>query len=62
LPAAYSGNFIEDAVTYNQGNAFTNNSYSGPWTFTPYSQKNSFSLPAWQASPYSQDLGSTLVP
>ena len=55
----YKGTTIEDAITYKQNNTFANNTYLGSWGFLPYEQGNLKSFAQWQASPYSQDAGST---
>ncbi len=55
----YDGDVISKAVTFNQGNAFTNNTYIGPWRFTAFDMSRDLSPPQWQAPPYGQDTGST---
>lgn len=55
----YPGFTIADAITYNQNNHFTNNTYTGPWGFTIYDQGTAKGWDIWQKDPVSQDVGST---
>lgn len=55
----YKGTLIQEAITYKQGNIFSNNTYKGQWNFLPYQQGGAKTLEQWQAAPYSQDIGST---
>jgi hypothetical protein len=55
----YKGTVIQDAVTFHNNNVWSNNTYTGPWVFSPYDQSKRLSPAAWQAAPYSQDAGST---
>ena len=56
----YQATSVENAVTYDQNNVFSDNTYDGPWNFMPHEQGTSVSFATWQASPYNQDAGSTL--
>jgi parallel beta-helix repeat protein len=56
----YQGNVIENAITFNQNNHFANNQYTGPWRFMVRRQGGIVSFGTWQASPHSQDAGSTI--
>ncbi|HJP96312.1 MAG TPA: PA14 domain-containing protein [Candidatus Saccharimonadales bacterium] len=56
----YKGTIVQNAVTYNQNNTFSDNTYEGSWQFLPFEQGNLKSFAEWQASPYGQDAGSTL--
>lgn len=56
----YKGTIVQNAITYNQNNTFYNNTYTGSWQFLPFEQGNLKTFTQWQASPTSQDAGSTL--
>jgi Right handed beta helix region len=51
---------VENHVTFDQGNEFTQNTYCGPWGFDALSQGNQYNWATWTSSPYNQDAGSTL--
>jgi Right handed beta helix region len=55
----YKADTISKAITYHQGNLFSNNTYVGTWNFTAPDTGNLLSQPAWQAAPYNQDAGSS---
>jgi Right handed beta helix region len=55
----YKADTISKAITYNQGNLFSNNSYVGTWNFTVLDTGNLISASAWKSSPYNQDAGSS---
>ena len=55
----YTGTKIQNAITYNQGNVFSNNTYIGSWQFLPFEQGNGKTFAQWRAAPYNQDVGST---
>ena len=55
----YTGDKIQKAVTFNQGNVFSNNKYVGTWSFFTLDAGSTVSRTQWQASPYNQDTGST---
>jgi hypothetical protein len=50
---------ITKAITFNQGNVFSNNTYVGTWSFMPVDTGHYLSPSAWKAAPYNQDAGST---
>jgi hypothetical protein len=51
---------VSQNVAYHQNNVFKNNTYTGPWKFLSPDQSSSLITPsAWQAAPFSQDMGST---
>lgn len=52
-----SGYAISDAITKSQGNLFSDNTYSGSWTFDYGEQNTGTSFATWQAD--GQDAGST---
>ena len=54
----YAGSYVENSITYHQGNVFTANTYCGPWAFDTFSLGNTVSFATWQAAPSSQDAGS----
>jgi hypothetical protein len=56
----YTGTKVQTAITYNQNNKFYNNTYKGDWRFVPFETGSFKTLAQWQATPYSQDTGSTL--
>lgn len=56
----YQGTKVQNAITYNQNNTFYNNTYEGSWRFASFEQNNASTFAQWQASPSSQDAGSTL--
>jgi hypothetical protein len=56
----YTGTTVQNAILYNQNNKFMNNTYKGQWRFVPLETGSFKTLSQWQASPYSQDNGSTL--
>jgi hypothetical protein len=56
----YTGTFVENNITFNQGNLFTGNTYCGPWQFDVFEQGTVSSFATWQGAPYNQDPGSTL--
>ncbi len=56
----YMGDVIQTAITFNQHNVFSNNTYLGDWKFKAKEQASSYNFALWQASPYSQDVGSTI--
>ncbi len=55
----YMGDVIQTAITYNQNNHFSNNTYIGDWRFRPLTESATTIFAIWQGSPYSQDVGST---
>lgn len=60
--APYLGTFVENNITFNQNNLFTNNSYHGIlWSFMALEQNHRVSLHDWQTT-YGQDAGSTFAP
>ena len=55
----YQGDVIEQAITFNQSNVFSNNTYVGPWQFMAHDQDVTLTAAQWQAAPYKQDAGSS---
>lgn len=55
----YMGDVIQTAVTFNQNNHFSSNTYIGDWSFRPKTESLSTIFAIWQGSPYNQDVGST---
>ncbi|HKR81656.1 MAG TPA: right-handed parallel beta-helix repeat-containing protein [Candidatus Saccharimonadales bacterium] len=55
----YIGSGTQTAITFNQNNTFSNNTYLGDWNFKVKSQSNIVNFSVWQTAPYSQDAGST---
>lgn len=56
----YKARVIQEAITFEQGNKWHDNTYTGSWKFVPYETGNLKSWDAWRAAPYSQDVNSTL--
>lgn len=56
----YKGTIIQQAITFNQNNHWTNNKYYGPWQFVAQETGSLKSWNTWRAAPYNQDAGSTL--
>jgi hypothetical protein len=54
----YQGDVIEVAITSQQNNVWSSNSYTGPWQFMVRDQGNVVSPSTWQAT-WGQDVGST---
>jgi hypothetical protein len=50
---------VPEAITFHQGNQWSDNQYYGPWTFVAHDASRSLSIAAWQAAPYNQDTCST---
>jgi hypothetical protein len=55
----YQGDVIQQAITFNQNNVFSGNTYTGPWQFMAHDQGTKLTITQWQAAPYNQDGGST---
>jgi hypothetical protein len=55
----YKGTVVEKNITFNQGNVWSGNSYTGPWRFIGLDLGNVLSWDQWRAAPYGQDAGST---
>jgi hypothetical protein len=55
----YAGTSVQDAVTFSQDNVWSNNHYTGPWSFTVRSSDGNVDAATWRAAPYQQDAGST---
>jgi parallel beta-helix repeat protein len=55
----YKGDRVQKAITSAQDNRWHDNTYLGPWRFTPYDMGHSDPPSVWQAAPYNQDPGST---
>ena len=52
---------VSEAITYSQGNVFSNNTYVGTWNFMPLDTGHCLSPTAWKAAPYNQDAGSSFT-
>ncbi|MCT2585743.1 right-handed parallel beta-helix repeat-containing protein [Actinophytocola gossypii] len=57
----YTGDVVQEAVTFGQDNRWHHNEYSGPWTFMAYDTSGVLTQTKWQSEPYRQDEGSTFV-
>jgi hypothetical protein len=51
----YQGTVVEDHITFDQHNVFSNNTYTGTWHFMAHDQATILTLAQWQAAPYNQD-------
>lgn len=57
----YTGSTIQTAITFNQDNLWTSNTYRGDYTqWMPFDTAGDKTFAQWQAAPYGQDAGSTL--
>ena len=52
----YKGTVVQQATTFDQENTWRDNTYVGPWTFTPYDRSRVLRPAEWQAAPYEQDV------
>ena len=57
----YKADKVIKAITFNQGNVFSNNTYVGTWNFTAGDTGTFVTPSAWKAAPYAQDEGSTFT-
>jgi hypothetical protein len=57
----YKAFTISQAITHDQGNVFSNNTYLGTWNFMPLDTGHLISPSAWKASPYNQDAGTSFT-
>jgi hypothetical protein len=58
----FTGEMIQQAITFEQNNVFRDNTYSGSWRFNPFEPGNVIEFDEWQAEPYGQDAGSRITP
>ena len=56
----YQGDVIRTAITFNQNNRWSSNTYVGPWQFLAHDTETTIGWNAWHAAPYNQDPGSTI--
>lgn len=56
----YMETVIQEAITFDQGNRFYENSYTGPWHFVAYDQGTKIDWATWQGQPYGQDADSLI--
>jgi parallel beta-helix repeat protein len=54
----YMGDVVQQAITFEQGNAFSGNTYEGPWVFLAVDQGNVITWDEWTTEPVAQDAGS----
>jgi len=55
----YKGTIVENHITFNQDNHFSDNTYNGPWRFMVWSNGETVSWGRWRGH-FRQDKGSTL--
>lgn len=56
----YNGDVVEQQITFEQDNRWSDNTYAGPWRFMVEELGNQVSWDTWRGSTYGQDEGSTL--
>ncbi len=56
----YKGTVVSTAITFRQGNQWSENKYYGPWTFMAGDTSRTVGFDAWRAAPYHQDTCSTI--
>ena len=54
----YKNTIVEQSITFDQDNQFSDNMYNGPWQFMVHQQGTVVSWKAWTSAPYQQDSGS----
>jgi hypothetical protein len=54
----YKNTIVEQSITFDQDNQFSDNTYNGPWQFMVHQQGTVVSWKAWTSAPYQQDSGS----
>ena len=57
----YKADKVIKAITFSQGNVFSDNTYVGTWNFMPLDTGRHISWTAWRSAPYNQDRSSTLT-
>jgi hypothetical protein len=57
----YKGEKVSKAITHDQGNVFSDNTYVGGWNFTAFDTGRLVSPFGWQVAPYNQDRGSSFT-
>lgn len=57
----YTGDVVQQAITFEQGNEFRSNHYTGPWAFMAFDQGSVLTWKEWTGSPLTQDRESTLA-
>ena len=55
----YKKTVVEQSITFNQNNHFSDNKYAGAWQFVIHQQGNDVSWQVWTSAPYQQDQGSS---
>jgi hypothetical protein len=55
----YLGSVIQQAITFDQNNVFSDNTYIGDWYFRAKAQDRTYNFSIWQNDPFDQDVGST---
>jgi hypothetical protein len=57
----YKADKVSKAITFEQGNQFSDNTYVGAWNFTAFDTGRFVSPTGWRAAPYNQDRSSTFT-
>jgi len=57
----YKADVVQKAITFNQRNTWSGNSYTGSWSFVAQDTSNTVSYTAWRSAPYNQDASSTFT-
>jgi len=55
----YKGSVIQEDITFNQNNHFSNNTYLGDWNYRAQTEGTVYNFAIWQGDPFNQDVGST---
>ena len=56
----YMGDVVEQAITFDQNNRWSSNTYVGPWQFLARDTETTIGWNAWPLAPYNQDPSSTI--
>ena len=54
----YLGTAVQEAITLEQNNRWSDNQYFGSWRFTVHDMSRNIEFSAWRSAPYNQDTGS----
>jgi hypothetical protein len=56
----FKAEIVEDHITFSQHNVWSNNTYTGPWSFMIHAMGDVVPWSTWRGTTYGQDAGSTL--
>ena len=57
----YQRDVVQKAITFDQGNRWRDNKYTGPWRFVVRDAATLVDVATWRAAPYNQDVASTFI-